>query len=347
MRKRFFCSFLFNTNGKKKQFLLYFLAVFILVAWYNTTQRDDLVLPSRWSEFSLLLPKLEPEISNQNNRNFYLIAVVNSGATGEKHRRLRQAIRQTWGHSKSAAPRHKKWKLFFALGISENPEDHKLNLQEASRWNDILIGDFNDRYINVITKTYMSHYWVSTRFSCKYILKADDDVFVRVPELINWLQKVGSPQPFYGGFIRPRTRVSRGSSSKWFITREQYSEDYWPPFCLGAFHVLSSDVIPKMINYTTLMRPVHTDDAYLAVALKHYGIEPVQIPGFMMVTDRNVFTNLFRKLFSKRPDCELVNSVAIGHKVDPSAMFEYHTFSTKSKAICSAELRLRDRYFHL
>ena len=46
-----------------------------------------------------------------------------------------------------------KWKLVFVLGkAGPGTDDDKLNAEEAKRYNDILIGDIHDNYINNIIK---------------------------------------------------------------------------------------------------------------------------------------------------------------------------------------------------
>jgi len=239
--------------------------------------------------------------------------VVNTAASGNDHRILRNTIRETWG--KSIATRNKTWKVFFALGMVDNQNDNEANLQEALTYNDVIIGNFTDKYINLVIKTFMSHYWASTKLSCSYVLKTDDDVYVRIPGLIKWLVKSGSPQSLYGGYISPFHVVPRDPCSKWYISREQYSEHTWPPFCHGAYHVLSSNIIAKYLNYTHIRRPFHADDAYIGVASNDLGINAIQIPGFKV--DLEV---------KERTNWELITSFAIGHKLDSKTIIKYHHF---------------------
>ncbi|XP_031567623.1 beta-1,3-galactosyltransferase 5-like [Actinia tenebrosa] len=311
-------------NFRKIRVLTVVLFCFITIIYYNQrlpppppTSPSNVV----WPEFSLHLPFVEPNISFPD-RNIYLAVAVNSAATGHKYRGLRKAIRETWGSSLEYT-RNKIWKVFFVLAISENKTEHEMNLQEASRNNDVIIGNFTDNYESVVLKTFMSHYWVTTRFpSCRYVLKTDDDVYARVPRLLQWLERAGAPNRFYGGYVSVGFKTVRDPKNKWFISKSQYEKEYWPPFCHGAFHVLSTDILPQFFNYTKFGRkPFHTDDTYLGVVASELGIEAKTLPGF----DLRYHTEYIRP----RSACDLITSTTMGHMIDAFTMMKYHNFYTK------------------
>ncbi|KAK3699079.1 hypothetical protein QZH41_000606 [Actinostola sp. cb2023] len=263
---------------------IFLLFVLMIILYYVSKSVGVREYFPRGAKFSLLLPYLEPKIPLDEKRLF-MVVLVNSAASSVKHRLLRTAIRDTWGQiSSTRVPPNRIWKLFFVLGVSESVENHAANLQEASHHNDIIIGNFTDHYYNLAIKTFMGHYWAVSRFSCKYVLKTDDDVYVRVPNVIRWLKEERSPRPFYGGLVeKVSLRVAREPTSKWYVTKEQYAKDRWPSFCHGAFHILSTDVIPIMLKSARHKAPPHTDDAYIAVIMNHASVSATQIPGFAIL----------------------------------------------------------------
>ncbi|XP_031556120.1 beta-1,3-galactosyltransferase 2-like [Actinia tenebrosa] len=150
-------------------------------------------------------------------------------------------------------------------------------------------------------------------------LLRDDDVYARVPRLLQWLERAGAPNSFYGGYVGLGERILRDPKSKWFLSKEQYEKRYLPPFCHGAFHVLSTDILPRFFNYTRFGRkPFHADDAYLGVVANELGIEATKMPGF----------NLHFRI-KPRSACDLITSTTMGHKIDASTMIKYHNFYTK------------------
>jgi len=282
--------------------------------------RTPAPLPVNYVDFKLILPFIEPNLDPQK-RKLYIVVVVNSAAKGENHRTLRQAIRETWGSTTKSQTGHGNtthpWKLFFSLGIADNPTDHEANLKEAREHNDIIIGNFTASYRNLVIKTFMAHFWAVTKLSCDYVLKTDDDVYVRVPGLISWLVKSGSPKQFFGGMVALRYRIIRDPASDLYISEDQYPGIYWPLWCHGSYHVLSSDIIPRYIIYTYKRKPFQTDDAYLGVAALDLGIKVIQIPGF---TIEDAHPRKFRS------DKEMNESLAIGHKIAPDQMKTFHEY---------------------
>lgn len=259
------------------------------------------------TNFSLIMPHVEPNISCEE-RKLFIVVVVNSAAD-ERHRILRMAIRKTWGNSTERKRKH-KWRIYFALGISSSYTMNLKNSQEALAYNDIIIGNFSDTYKNIVIKTFMSHFWAYFRFDSMYVLKTDDDVYVRVSKLSKWLEKRSFPHPFYGGFLNQFPVVFRHPKSPWYVSKEEFNETRWPPFSHGAFQVVSTAILPRCFNYTQFRRPFTTDDAYFGVMVRDLGINATQIPGCSLTPPKT--------------DCELMMATAFGHALDASAMFKYH-----------------------
>lgn len=294
-------------------FLTVLLIVYIVVEPRKNKEIPEEIPDRKDFNFSLMLPFMEPKLSI-DERSLFMAVIVNTAASGFKHRTLRTAIRNTWGHvSSKAFDRNKAWRLFFVLGLT-NKHDDKQNRIESFQNNDIIIGNFTDHYYNIATKTFMGHYWVFTRLKCVYVLKTDDDVYVRVPQTIQWLHDQGSPRPFYGGYVeRIKLDVIHDVTNKWYITPKQYDGDLWPPYCHGAFHVLSNDAIPIIVNSSRQRNPPFTDDAYIAVLMHNASIAATPIPGYY----------LFRNY---KYDCDLLTVKATGHKLSATDIMKYYSF---------------------
>lgn len=78
--------------------------------------------------------------------------------------------------------------------------------EEARDFNDILAGNFRDTYINLVIKLFMGFAWAK-KINCRFVLKADDDVYVHLPKLISWLQQ--APSRLYAGHVHKNVDVSR------------------------------------------------------------------------------------------------------------------------------------------
>lgn len=294
------------------------ILVFVAIIHLRTLIRRTNEIPEEFEKrrfnYSLMLPYIEPKFP-QGKRRFVMVLVVNSAANGTKHRQLRQAIRKTWGDSLTSLKGKHTWGLFFVLGNTENDHEHQANLQEAIQYNDVIIGNFTDHYYSIATKTFMGHNWATKRLVCQYIMKTDDDVYVRVPQTITWLQDQGFPRSFYGGHIKNEyLKVEREKTSKWYLTTAEFPKDAWQPYCHGAFHIMSTDIVKKLLNFTNYRTPYFADDAYIGdILLSELHISPTEIQGFGLGG-------------LGLTDCQLIGNIAIGHRIDSRTMVKYHEF---------------------
>lgn len=116
---------------------------------------------------------------------------------------------------------------FFFFSGSVNSSDLQKTLNEENRsYGDLVQGSFLDTYRNITYKHVMVFKYVL--YHCpkaKYVLKTDDDVFVNIPTMKNFLKFDLSP---YGAnkilFCTPRehTNVLRTYRSKWRVSFTEY-----------------------------------------------------------------------------------------------------------------------------
>ena len=277
-------------------------------------------------DFRLVIPEISPKVTNTSN--IFIMVLVNSSAKGEKFRKHREVIRQTWGNRSNCEQcqlmsdqniKHLRWLLVFVVGkAGQETDDDQLNLNEARQNNDMLIGNIEDNYINNIIKFYMGHIWAS-QFSIKYTLKVDDDVYVRIPGVLKYLVNAKFPKPFYGGARNRPTKVIRDINSKWAISWKYYEEKRYPAYISGAFFILSSDLLYRLFEFVYIKKPFHIDDAYVGIALRNFGVNATRIPSFRLRARVNE-TSYIRRL----KDQFIKNSVAIGHNMTIESIRIFH-----------------------
>ncbi|KAL1395876.1 hypothetical protein pipiens_010918 [Culex pipiens pipiens] len=171
----------------------------------------------------------------------------------------RNTIRDTWGRYDPRA------KLVFLLGAVNSSVLQRRIEKENRLYDDIVQGSFLDAYRNMTYKHVMALKWFT--YHCpeaKYILKADDDVFVNTPALYNVLS----------GLQTPRRRllfcqeiwnapVKRTHRSKWFVSIPEYRNKYYPNHCPGYSILYSPDVAYQL--YREAMRQPYfwIDDVHI------------------------------------------------------------------------------------
>ncbi|NXK15743.1 B3GT4 galactosyltransferase, partial [Herpetotheres cachinnans] len=73
---------------------------------------------------------------------------------------------------------------------------------EGLRHGDLLQGAFADTYANLTRKTLLLLRWAAARCpAVPFLLKADDDVFVNLPVLTNYLASLRHPRRLYLGRV--------------------------------------------------------------------------------------------------------------------------------------------------
>ena len=275
-----------------------------------------------WIDFKFVYPDVQPVIDGP--RDFYLVVLVNSGAKGDKFRQYRTKIRRTWANKTTCEQanfrnntkiKDLKWILVFVLGKAGG-EDDKRNIEEAKKHNDMLIGNIEDNYLNNILKYYMGQLWASL-LGAKYTLKTDEDVYVRIPKVIEYLTSAGSPSNFYGGCTYRNSVVARWPGGKWSISKKYFAENVFPPFNAGAFILMSTDLLGSLINYVYIRKPFHTDDAYVGVAMRDLKVKVVNMLSVEISNDK-------KKPIRIQGNCDILKLAAYAHAVTPERLQHLH-----------------------
>uniref|UniRef100_A0ACD5X5G1 Uncharacterized protein n=1 Tax=Avena sativa TaxID=4498 RepID=A0ACD5X5G1_AVESA len=135
-------------------------------------------------------------------------------------------------------------RFFVALnGKKEVNEELK---KEAEFFGDIVLVPFMDSYDLVVLKTIaIAEYGVRV-VPAKYIMKCDDDTFVRIDSVLDQVKKVPAGGSMYVGNINYYHRPLR--SGKWAVTYEEWEEEAYPPYANGPGYVISSDIAQYIVS---------------------------------------------------------------------------------------------------
>jgi hypothetical protein len=163
--------------------------------------------------------------------------------SASNHFAERMAVRKSWmistRRSTNAVAR-----FFVALdGKKEVNEELK---KEAEYFGDIVIVPFMDSYDLVVLKTIaIAEYGVRV-VPAKYIMKCDDDTFVRLDSVLDQVKKVQTGKSIYVGNINYYHRPLR--SGKWAVTYKEWPEEVYPPYANGPGYVISSDIAQYIVS---------------------------------------------------------------------------------------------------
>ncbi|CAK9172228.1 unnamed protein product [Ilex paraguariensis] len=119
-------------------------------------------------------------------------------------------------------------------------------MKEAEFFGDIVIVPYLDNYDLVVLKTVaICEYGVRTA-SAKYIMKCDDDTFVRIDAVIKEAKKVRSGENLYVGNVNYYHKPLR--NGKWAVTYEEWPEEDYPPYANGPGYIVSSDIAQYVVS---------------------------------------------------------------------------------------------------
>ena len=302
---------------RRARWLLITFLVTVFIIGYNilkslypvfNTPRFDL---RKQNNLPIILPVTEPQ---GVERDLSLLIIVSSSPNKEENARKREMLRRTWGSMSSNKDEY-RWKVLFMMGKTLIAETDKSIMAEHRRYGDLLIGDYHDSYRTITTKLLMAFNWASKK-RFKYILKTDDDVYVNIPKLINWIVTQGNPSSFYGGILY-RGNVVRNSRHKHYVSKEDLPIDHYPVYCKGAMFVMSQSLVSDVTALSTKIPRIPVDDAYVGLLVNHLEVTPTEIPGFFQKSYLHWFVSFISS-------CQFKEIVGIGDSLTPRQMNYIH-----------------------
>ncbi|XP_028830920.1 lactosylceramide 1,3-N-acetyl-beta-D-glucosaminyltransferase B isoform X3 [Denticeps clupeoides] len=197
----------------------------------------------------------------------------------------RKAIRATWGNEMYVETQlGVKTKVLFALGVSPHPhprrnrEVQRQVLRENQRYGDLIQQDFIDTFYNLTIKLLLQIHWKHAHCRhARFLMSADDDIFIHTPNLIRYLQDTAraGARNFWVGRVQYRTAPVRQKESKYYVPPEMYPWPIYPDYTAGAAYVMSGDVASRIYRASLrLNASLHIDDVFMGLCAAAAGVAP-------------------------------------------------------------------------
>ncbi|KAI7789517.1 UDP-GlcNAc:betaGal beta-1,3-N-acetylglucosaminyltransferase 7-like [Triplophysa rosa] len=195
----------------------------------------------------------------------------------------REVIRQTWG--KEQTINGKNIKILFLLGTSSNEGERanhqKLLEYENYIYQDILQWDFMDSFFNLTLKEIHFLKWFSMYCrNTSYIFKGDDDVFVNVPNILEYLEASKDLKDLFVGDVLFKAYPIRNKMSKYYIPEVLYEKNYYPPYAGGGGFLMNGPLARKLYGACETLELYPIDDVFLGMCLEVLQVKPVQHNAF-------------------------------------------------------------------
>ncbi|KAJ4794186.1 hypothetical protein LUZ62_045432 [Rhynchospora pubera] len=194
-------------------------------------------LPTSEEIGSITDPKMlkAPHIASHTSVDLF-IGVV---STANNFKR-RMAVRRTWMQYEGVRSGRVVVRFFVGLHKNEVVNDELWN--EAETYEDIQILPFVDYYGLITWKTIAICIYGTDALSARYVMKTDDDAFVRVNSILSAIKKINITNGLFYGRINTDSGPHRNIESKWYITTEEWKEEKYPPWAHGPGYVVSHDI---------------------------------------------------------------------------------------------------------
>ncbi|XP_045395725.1 lactosylceramide 1,3-N-acetyl-beta-D-glucosaminyltransferase [Lemur catta] len=202
--------------------------------------------------------------------------------TAPENYNRRSTIRKTWGNEKYVRSQlNANIKTLFALGTPDPLKGEELQRKlvwEDQMYHDIIQQDFVDSFYNLTLKLLLQFSWANTYCPhAKFLMTADDDIFIHMPNLIEYLQSLEQigVQDFWIGRVHRGAPPVRDKSNKYYVSYEMYQWPAYPDYTAGAAYVISGDVAAKVYEASqTLNSSLYIDDVFMGLCANKMGIVP-------------------------------------------------------------------------
>ncbi|KAK9697019.1 hypothetical protein RND81_08G009700 [Saponaria officinalis] len=150
----------------------------------------------------------------------------------------RMAVRKSWMQSPEIKSSDVAVRFFVAL--NQRKEVNVVLKKEAAYFGDIVILPFLDRYELVVLKTIAICEYGVHNVAAAYIMKCDDDTFVRLDMVLRQIEAISPEKSLYMGNLNLLHRPLR--HGKWAVSYEEWPEEIYPPYANGPAYIISSDI---------------------------------------------------------------------------------------------------------
>ncbi|CAH9080371.1 unnamed protein product [Cuscuta europaea] len=170
-----------------------------------------------------------------------LIGVFSMGNNFER----RMALRRTW--MQYEAVRSGQVAVRFFIGLHTSKQVNLEIWKEAQTYKDIQLMPFVDYYTLLNLKTVAICILGVKFLPANYIMKTDDDAFVRIDEILSSLKDKHSTSLLYGR-VAFESSPHRDKENKWYISTEEWPHSSYPPWAHGPGYIISRDIAKFIVQ---------------------------------------------------------------------------------------------------
>lgn len=215
--------------------------------------------------------------TNDTDVNLDLLFLITTTHSNFRNRQVLRSTWLTWTNKNRGSLRY-----VYLLGETNNQTLNEQISVESATYNDIVKEDFMDSYFNLTYKTLMGFKWAASFCRrARYVMKTDDDMWINVPLLVNFLKsqrKTQSQLVLYGACMKGHPH--RHKTSKWYVPEHMYPENDYPMYCSGTGYVMNLKTVDRILERSQHVPFFYLEDIYVALCLKGIKGRTVSVKGF-------------------------------------------------------------------
>ncbi|XP_066270288.1 beta-1,3-galactosyltransferase 6-like isoform X1 [Branchiostoma lanceolatum] len=244
--------------------------------------------------------------------------------TGPKYLWRRNTLRQTWFKLADDNVLQR-----FVIGMkSLDKEATDELIQENKEHGDLVfLWDFNDSYGGLAAKVLLTFKWLDENLDFKYVLKTDDDTFVRTELLQKELKERNIQSKLFWGFFSGKSPVYREGiyeEKDWFLC------DTYLPYAFGGGYILSADLAHFIASNAHWLKPYKSEDVSMGAWLSPLDVFRVHDPRFN----------------SEHESRGCMDEYLINHKVYDEGMKAQYKMVIETGRLCPKEVLKRRSYIY-
>lgn len=192
---------------------------------------------------------------------------------------LRKEIRESYGKNRrkykyefiGKQPQNIAHCFLFSIGYRE---DQTINQQvdyESYIYKDIIRIPIFDQYRQTSHKIMLTLHLLDKMDSdFEMILKADDDIFIKVNKVVPYLLSLNEKNVFIGA-KQVGVIPIRQPDHKWYVSKEDYPGNIFKPYLMGACYVFRRNIIEKIFQKHYVVKSIPMEDIHISYLVSKSG----------------------------------------------------------------------------
>nr|XP_020655535.1 UDP-GlcNAc:betaGal beta-1,3-N-acetylglucosaminyltransferase 9-like isoform X1 [Pogona vitticeps] len=185
-----------------------------------------------------------------------LLAVKSHPAASDR----RAALRRTWARPGQVGGF--RLQPLFLVAATPDVRHTRLVQEESRAFADLVIWDFEESHHNLTLKERCFLRWAHVHCpQAAYVFKGDDDLFVNIEALTEYLRQTPNASDFIHGNIQYHSAVMR--EGKYAVSSALYPMAQYPTFASGGGFVMPRDSLSGLYRVSLWLPVFPLDDVYL------------------------------------------------------------------------------------